>query len=303
MFYNCENLLFSQGHTYEKLTNLSRVIVAAGEGEPPAIIGLAEVENDSILTRWTKHTPLARWHYEYLISHSSDERGINVALLYQKEEFRLLGHEFVRVTLPKNFRPTRDLLHAWGRIVNGDTLDVVVVHLPSRYNGKKTSDRARKIAHEKLKMLMDSVCSIRSKPHLIVMGDFNDYPTSSSIKEDFSDYVNLMFPLQKDLWKNPDKLGSHKHQGEWGFLDQFFVNKELLEEKELEDSTIYKKDSTIYNNVRAKNPRSFALPFMLIKDKKYLGLRPKRSRYGSVYEGGYSDHLPILLDVFVEMKK
>ena len=154
------------------------------------------MENDSILKRWAQRTPLARWHYEYLVTQSRDERGINVGMLYQKDVFRVIGHEAIRIDMPKDFRPTRDLLHAWGRIVNGDTLDVVVCHLPSRYNGKKASDRARKIAHERLKWLMDSICAVRLKPRLVVMGDFNDYPTSKSVKEDFADYVNLKLPLQ-----------------------------------------------------------------------------------------------------------
>lgn len=276
MFYNCENLLFSEGHTYEKLINLSRVIVAAGEGRPLAIVGLAEVENDSILKRWTQHTPLARWHYRYLVTNSPDRRGINVGLLYQPDSFRLLGHESVSVDMPADIRPTRDLLHAWGRIISGDTLDVVVCHLPSRYGGKKASDKARAIAHVRLRTLMDSIVAVRKTPRLVVMGDMNDYPTSKSMCRDFVGYQNLMLPLQKALRKGHLKYGSHKHEGEWGFLDQFLVN------------------SSIFSN-----PRPLSLPFMLTTDNKYLGKRPKRSRYGAKYEAGYSDHLPILLDVLV----
>lgn len=282
MFYNCENLLFSNGHTYEKLVNLSRVVVAAGDGLPPAIIGLAEVENDSIMERWTKRTPLAKWHYRYIITKSQDVRGINVALMYQPDDYRLLGYESVKIKMPQEIRPTRDILHAWGRLVTRDTLDVIVCHLPSRYGGKKASDKARSIAHMYLRHLMDSVCSVRQDPHVIVMGDFNDYPTSKQVRKHFAGYSNLMLPLQKALIKGRLRYGSHKYEGEWGFLDQFIVNDNMT-------------DST--SKIHVINPRSLALPFMLVPDEKRLGMRPKRSRYGYKYEGGYSDHLPIVLDL------
>lgn len=297
MFYNCENLLFSQGHTYEKLNNLSRVIIAAGEGEPPAIVGLAEVENDSILQRWTQRTALAKWHYDYVISRSNDERGINVAMLYQKDQFRLIGQESVQIQMPKGIRPTRDLLHVWGKVVSGDTLDVIVCHLPSRYNGKKSSDKARHIAHIRLKALMDSICVVRQDPKLVVCGDFNDYPNSKLMKEDFQGYINLMDPLQRALKKGKIRYGSHKHEGEWGFLDQFLVNESLVNGV-LEDDALDEGDAN-QSSISVANARSFVLPFMLTEDKKYLGERPKRSRYGSQYEGGCSDHLPIVLDLFV----
>ena len=287
MFYNCENLLFSSGHVYEKLANLSRVVVATGAGYPPAIIGLAEVENDSIMRRWTQRTPLAKWHYHFLVTDSPDVRGINVALMYQPDDYRVLGHESVRIVMPDDIRPTRDLLHVWGRVVNGDTVDVVVCHLPSRYGGKKASDKARAIAHTYLRHLMDSISACRVNPHLIVMGDFNDYPTSKQVQRNFSGYVNLMLPLQKALMKGQLSYGSHKYAGEWGFLDHFLVNVSMTD---------------TLQTVHVVNPRSFAMPFMLIDDEKRLGVRPKRSRYGYQYEGGYSDHLPILLDLMIRKK-
>lgn len=283
MFYNCENLMFSSGHTYEKLNNLTRVIVAAGGGMPPAIIGLAEVENDSIMNRWTKHTPLSRWHYRYVITDAPDARGINVALMYQPQDFRLLGNESFAVKLPKEYHVTRNLLHVWGRVVNGDTLDVIVCHLPSRFGGKKVTDKARSIAHNRLRHVMDSLSEVRLNPHLIVMGDMNDYPDSKSMVGDFAGYDNMMFTLQNALKNGKLSYGTHKYRGEWGYLDQFIVNKSLLD--------------TANNHISVRNARSFALPFMLVPEEKHLGVRPKRSRYGYKYEGGYSDHLPILLDL------
>ena len=109
------------------------------------------------------------------------------------------------------------------------------------------------------------------------MGDMNDYARKSRAWWG-KDYVNLMAPLQKSLKIYPSSYGSHKYQGEWGFLDQFIVN------------------TTSSPSFSISNARVFYLPFMLAEDTSHLGHRPARSYYGYQYEGGYSDHLPILLD-------
>lgn len=270
---------------YEKLVNLSKVLLAAGEGNPPSVIGLAEVENDSCLARWTRHTPLRNWRYKYLITDSQDARGINVALLYQPMDFRLIGWEAVRIAMPQGIRPTRDLLHAWGRLVSGDTLDVVVCHLPSRLGGSKQSQPGRKAAHVRMRQLMDSICQVRQSPKLLVMGDMNDYPTTKAFRQDFKDYEDLMLPLQKHLKSHPQALGSHKYDGEWGFLDHFL--------------TLPSMTDTIGQRVSVTGAHPCVLPFMLTDDVSHLGKRPLRSYYGYQYEGGYSDHLPIFLDLIV----
>lgn len=270
---------------YEKLVNLSRGLIAAGEGVPPSIIGLAEVENDSCLARWTRHTPLWNWHYRYLITDSGDQRGINVALLYQPMDFRLIGWQAVRIKMPDGIRPTRDLLHAWGRLISGDTLDVIVCHLPSRLGGSKQSEPGRHAAHETMRQLMDSIQQVRQAPHLIVMGDMNDYPTTRQFQQDFAGYIDMMLPLQKYLQRHPKEIGSHKHDGEWGYLDHFLTTSAMTD--------------TLTSQVAVADAHVVALPFMLTDDATHLGERPKRSYHGYRYEGGYSDHLPIFLDLII----
>ena len=290
MFYNCENLLFSSGHIYEKLTNLSRVVVAAGEGTPPAIIGLAEVENDSIMRRWTQRTPLAKWHYRFVVTDSPDVRGINVALMYQPDDYRVLGHESVRIVMPDDIRPTRDLLHVWGRVVNGDTVDVVVCHLPSRYGGKKASDKARAIAHAYLRHLMDSISACRVNPHLIVMGDFNDYPTSKQVQRNFSGYVNLMLPLQKALMKGRLSYGSHKYAGEWGFLDHFLVNVSM---RNVESAPCFVK-LPVSSLLNVQNMLKELLFFVLIKLYNAGNRFARSSNLGAEINSSFN---PIFLDL------
>ena len=315
VFYNCENLFEPSDNpeklddeftpdgerhwTYtrvnQKVTNLARVLVAAGEGRAPMLVGLAEVENDSVLMRLTRRTALREWEYDFVVTQSPDTRGINVALLYQPMDFRLLGWMAVRVPMPDGARPTRDLLHAWGRVVGGDTLDVIVCHLPSRLGGVKRSTANRQAAHRVIRQLSDSLHRHRACPHVIVMGDMNDYPDTRLLRKDMAFgqcLTNLMEPLQRDLKRGRLACGSHKYGGEWGFLDQFWVSNGLVEEMPLANAP--------KSRLWLSNAEAFHLPFMLTDDVTHMGHRPLRSYNGFQYEGGYSDHLPIRLELHIE---
>ena len=54
----------------------------------PALVGLCEVETTRCF-RFHSPLPLRAQAYEYIISDSPDERGINVALLYQRHQFAI----------------------------------------------------------------------------------------------------------------------------------------------------------------------------------------------------------------------
>ena len=86
------NRHWTPGRLYHKLQQLAKVITAAGEWSTPALVGLCEVENDSVLVRLLNTTPLRRQHYRYCMTHGQDTRGINVALLYQRDKFLYRGH-------------------------------------------------------------------------------------------------------------------------------------------------------------------------------------------------------------------
>ena len=97
--------------------------------------------------------------------------------------FKLLSSRSISIPPLKQYRPTRDLLHVNGLLLTGDTLDVFVCHLPSRSGGAKESESYRLYAAHILRMEVDSIMSIRSLPQVIIMGDFNDYPTNQSIQK------------------------------------------------------------------------------------------------------------------------
>ncbi len=277
----------------QKLINTAKVLIAAGEGEIPVLIGLCEVENDSVLNDLLRLTPLKQFGYRHLITTSPDPRGINVALLYKRDRFKPIARTDHRVALPSRYRPTRDILHVAGLIPGGDTLDVFVCHLPSRSGGEAETRIARMTVAEQLKQAIDSTNQVRTKSNILICGDMNDYPSTSCIstleanhpnvdnqKNDSTTrpLFNLMIPLQKN------GKGTHKYNGKWGYLDHFVVNGALCD----------RSDYPFVENVR-----EFSLPFLLTEDTKHGGDRPLRTYHGYRYEGGYSDHLPILLDLVV----
>ena len=200
MFYNPENLYDTQNNPdtndddltpegnlhwsgqryWDKLKNVSKVIYAVGENYAPALIGICEVENKSVLHHLTTQTSLRKDKYEYVITDSKDHRGSNIALLYQRDQMRLISKKSYRPVID-SVKTTRDILHVTGRVVNGDLLDIFVCHFPSRSEGIKKSTPYRTICAQLLKQKTDSLFKIRKKANIIVMGDFNDYPDNASL--------------------------------------------------------------------------------------------------------------------------
>ena len=253
----------------DKLKNLAKGIIASGDEYVPDLVGLCEVENDSCLYDLTRRSPLKEAGYRYVMTDSPDQRGIDVALLYQRGSFKLLQHQSIRIPFKQVKKaPTRDILHVVGKVVSGDTLDVWVVHYPSRRGGKAKSEPYRLLVAEILKHAVDSVMQVRQNPNVVIMGDFNDGPSSPVMKKLCSDgrLVNLM---------QGKKEGTYRYRGAWEILDQFLVSE----------------------NVRTKNAEVLQHPFLLEEDEKYGGNKPFRTYNGMRYQGGFSDHLPIILDL------
>ncbi len=289
------NRHWTPGRYYHKLQQMAKVISAAGEWSTPALIALCEVENDSVLYHLTHKTPLRQQDYRYIITQGPDPRGINVALLYQRDQFRYLRHESIPIRFSgSKHKSTRDILHISGKILTGDTLDVLVCHFPSRYGGEKNSERDRFDAARTLREQSDSLSLIREYPQILIMGDFNDTPQDRSVSEilaaqDFPENTRITDPdayTYYNLFASPQITrfpGSHKYQGEWSQLDQIIVNWNLIEQ-----------DSPM--RVIPESIRIFAPDFLLTKDKTWRGVRPFRTYYGFKYEGGFSDHLPLVVD-------
>lgn len=252
------------GHRYwSKLGKLSRIIAGLGGDRPCDIIGLCEVENDSVVYDLTRRTSLGRLGYEYYITDGPDARGINVALLYQPLRFRPLATCPIRVAPPKGERATRDMLHVTGLTYYGDTLDVVMVHLPSRKGGNTAAKYRRNIG-ERLSNYTDSLLSVRQRPRVVVMGDFNAEPKDAVFRKVLQNLRLLTAGLK----------GSYRFQREWSQIDHFLVNPDFATE------------------CRAC---VFSSPALLKETP--TGVTPYRTFLGTYYQGGISDHLPIILTI------
>lgn len=288
---------WTKGRYYHKLQQIAKVISAAGEWDTPALIGLCEVENDSTVHHLLNRTPLRSQYYRYVMTNSPDQRGIDVALLYQRDKFAYIGHRCYRIRFRHHKeKNTRDLLHVWGRIITGDTLDVFVCHFPSRSGGEKATEPDRKETAQQLKLVTDSLFSTRINPYILIMGDFNDTPEDPSIKKTLAALPpsNTIDSQKHRLYNLPLKKagrhirGTHKYQGIWNMLDQFIISGTFME-------------TTGQFRIIPRSAHIFSPEFLLTKDKTHRGIRPLRTYHGYKYEGGYSDHLPIIVDFSISL--
>jgi exonuclease III len=198
-------------------------------------------------------------------------------------------------SINKTYRPTRDILHVTGLLINGDTLDVFVCHFPSRSTGVKKTEPYRLFAAQILRNAVDSLFAIRFRPQIIVMGDLNDYPHDKSVTNVFAavaptPYIdrNRLYHLLARKAEKTD-YGSYKYKGKWGLFDHLIVSGLLLN-----------VENRFYTDESKADVARF--PFLLIKDEKYGGVRPFRTYHGVNYEGGFSDHLPVYVDFIINSR-
>lgn len=247
-------------HKYQtKLDRIAQVIVNIAGWDSAPLVGLCEVENARCLHDLCYR--LRRFHYKYVHYESADERGIDVALLYDSTKVQVLHSRPLFVDL--NGDVTRDILYVSALINKADTLHTLVCHLPSQLGGSVESEDKRFAAKRVIQQQVDSILSIQHHAYVVVMGDMNSNP-----KNDIRGMTNLMMN-----WDGVD-YGTQKHQGTWSFLDQFYVSTSLCSQAAV---------------------RIFSPEWLLEEDVKYLGFRPKRTFIGFRYHAGYSDHLPIVL--------
>lgn len=312
MFYNVENLFDTENDSltndeeflpdgerfwnkhkyYTKLNHIYKVIIALGKWEPPAIIGICEIENRKVLSDLVNNTPLVKYEYKILHRDSPDRRGIDVAMLYREDYFEPLHTEFITIHMPEDpeFK-TRDILYTKGIAKGADTLHVFINHWPSRWGGQLESEDKRIFVAQKLRLKVDSLLALNPNSNIILTGDFNDYPANKSISVVLGAISNLDSIENTNLYNLSsvfgqfENVGSHKYQGEWGVLDQVIVSGALLNQS----NRIYTSTNDIF---------IFNENFLLEPDDAYTGMRPKRNFTGFKYNEGFSDHLPTYIQLY-----
>jgi hypothetical protein len=310
MFYNVENLFdpfndslkmdadftpdgqkhWSWRKMQAKCGNIARVIIAAGGWEAIEMVGLCEVENPLVIRQLVKHPLLKPYGYRFVMTESPDARGIDLALLYRPGKVEVLSYRGIRVTDPDNPAwVTRDILYVKVLTLYHDTLHLFLNHWPSRRGGEEASAPKRALAASALRHTIDSIMSICSNASILISGDFNDEPGDTSVRWVLGaappdDTTGA--PLVNLLWGNYLLgEGTHAHRDATGMhhnlLDQIIVSKVMLRE----DAAISATGAMIAR-----------FPFLLQENAAGIEI-PYRTYAGPQYLGGFSDHMPVIVDL------
>ncbi len=273
-----------------KLKSLHLATVIAGIGtadkpatpDGPAIIGVAEVENDTVLNTLVSEPILASRHYLYIHYDSRDQRGIDVALLYNPKQFVVESSRAIQVHFPNSRKFfTRDILWVKGKL-DGETIHIYVNHWPSRLGGEEQSAPFRNLAAKICKKHIDSIALADGLQKVIIMGDFNDDPISKSITDVLGAKGDIK-EVKKGGIYNPwmslykKGIGTLAYQDSWGLFDQIMMTQLWLDKKQ---SGYFFYTPHVYNK-----------EFMIENTGAFSGY-PMRTYTGTIFRGGYSDHFP-----------
>ncbi len=309
-FYNVENMFDAQKgpnndieftpngsnrwtqEKYErKLHNIARVISEIG-GHGPAVMGLAEVENRGVVEALTTQPAIAHHHYQIVHYESPDKRGIDCALIYNPDIFKLCSSGVKKVDLGPNGWPTRDVLFASGTI-DGEMFHFIVCHWPSRAGGETVSAPRRMQAALTTKHVADSLLSAHPGSKVIMMGDLNDDPVSPSVRKGIGIKNHPDNLAEKDYFTPMLRiynkgLGTLAYRDAWNLFDIMIVNGALLGA----DRNTFKLE---------KDPKTgdyahiFRKDYLVQQDGNYKGYPYRMLQGGRFQKDGYSDHFPVYL--------
>jgi hypothetical protein len=307
-FYNLENLfdtinqpnvndeeftptgtnLYTASVYLDKLGKLEEVLSQIGTDLSPdglSIIGVAEIENESVLRDLVNQPKLKGRGYRIVHYDSPDERGVDVGMLYNPKYFKVLYSESLYVPLKDSDgkpRYTRDILYVCGSYA-GERMHLFVNHWPSRRGGEEASAPGRALAASVAKAKIDSIQLAESnKAKVILMGDLNDDPISPSVARTLGaktekDKVKSggMYNPWNDYYK--EGIGTLAYNDAWNLFDQIILSEAFL--PRTQEGFFYQKALI------------FRKEFMMQKTGRYKGY-PMRTFDFGVYMGGYSDHFP-----------
>ena len=323
-FYNLENLFdtyhdegkndyqylpdgqneWTEAKYQQKLKNMARVIRAMRDdnGRYHTILGVSEVENRHVLDDLVNEPAIAEANYQIVHYDGPDRRGVDVALFYKPEQFKLLES----LSIPFTFEPsqidfsawtveekdafrTRDVLFVRGTI-DGEMFGFYVAHLPSRLGGKGADLRPRgaEIIYDHAMKMEQEYPGIK----IVVMGDMNDNPTDVSMTKFMHGREKISEVGPEDFYSpflSMFKKGfsSLYYRGEGNIYDIILTSRSLVAGEGLQLQKINRKG--YYGRVFKKD-------FMTNQSGPYKGT-PFRTFSGGAYIGGYSDHYPTYIVV------
>jgi len=296
---------WTKSRFYKKRNNMYKAILAMSENRPIGILGMCEVENEYVLSSVFEQTPLKKHNYRFVHYEGPDKRGIDPAIVYSLDYFQLVESAVFPYFNPEDTAyHSRDILYAKfilkesgpstgsGTSAFTDTLHIFVNHWPSRYSGELETVNSRACSASILRSKVDSICAAVPEgyqPKVIMMGDLNDCPTDPSVY----DVLRARHPSEMEegclinLFGKNDGLGFEgtlKHQADWQVFDQIIVTPGVMEGGE---GLHYQEGSACI----------FHADFMLEDDETYHGKKLFRTYVGPRYFGGFSDHLPVYIDL------
>lgn len=251
----------------------------------PAIIGVSEIENKSVLDDLVADPQISAWNLQVVHHDGPDRRGVDVGLLYNPRQFRFESVENHRLKIESypTFR-TRDQMCVTG-LLGGKRVSVIVNHWPSRLGGEEQSSWLREAAAALSKQIADSVWAVDPSRGVIIMGDLNDDPDNKSVAEVLGasrttkgvgphDFYNPWWNLLRDKG-----IGTLAYKGAWNLFDQIVISGNLLPENAAaEDLNFFKQQ--VHNH-----------DFLIDPNGTRQGY-PLRTYSAGVWLDGYSDHFP-----------
>jgi hypothetical protein len=307
------------GNKYkQKVHNLAKVISGIGvPGNPnaPIILGCSEIENRGVLEDLVKDPQLT--HFDYGVVHfdSPDKRGIDVGFLYQKKHFKPTSYINIPLMIyrdedkadkkskekeevtddetqaDKESRRvyTRDQLLVTG-LLDGEEINVIVCHWPSRSGGEKKSAPFREAAARLTRKITDSLLAIKPDAKVIILGDLNDGSFNKSVrvevgakgKKEEVDVKGIYNPFESMANKG---YGTLAYRDAWDIFDIIMFTQPFIKENDYSSYRYWK--AGIYNK-----------PFMVTTVGQYKGY-PLRH---TMTEVGYSDHFPVYIYLIKEKK-
>lgn len=305
---------------HQKLENLSKVLLQIGTNEQqkkaPTFIGCSEVENRGVLEDLIKQPNLLSSDYGIVHFDSPDKRGIDAGFLYQKKYFKPTS--FVNIPLmiyrnrdsnskKKSFEVdddasdidtaeivslkrvyTRDILLVTG-FLEGEEINILVNHWPSRAGGEKKSSPFREAAGRLNRKIMDSI--YKNNPHakIITMGDLNDGAYNKSVKE------GIGAKLKKSEVKPFGIYNPFEQMAKDGNATLFYRDAGDIFDQIMVSETLIKNDYTAFQYWKAG---IFNKPFMIQNTGQYKGYPIRHS----ANEVGFSDHFPVYIYLIKEVK-
>ncbi len=279
---------------FSKMERIGGVINGLGAevtGTAPAIVGVSEIENSSVLEDLVKAEAIAKYNYQIVHFDGPDRRGVDCALLYRPDHFEVTNTEMYHVRMEDTAWRTRAQLLVSGKL-DGEQIHVIVLHWPSRRGGEKKSEPKREAAADVTRHIVDSLLAVDKDAKVICMGDLNDDPVNSSVKKHLKT-TGKKEKVTSDIMYNPMLklykmgIGSLAYRDKWNLFDQIVISSSFLKE----DKSSYRFYKVFVHNK----------PFLMQKEGRYKGY-PLRTYVGDTYKGGYSDHFPVYIYVIKEKK-